>query len=106
MGYASACRYAQHRNVPLEVLLPADPPCSQKELTLCERAYSIVTCWLWLSYRFGDAFPERETIQVCFLAVMCCGWASKLPWIRRWINVQSVRVSVPESVHVRMLDHL
>jgi Mitochondrial degradasome RNA helicase subunit C terminal len=58
------CRYAHDKSVPLEVHIPANPPITIAELTLCESAYHIVSLWLWLSFRFADAFPDRAAVQV------------------------------------------
>jgi Mitochondrial degradasome RNA helicase subunit C terminal len=57
-------RFAEDGTVPLQAALPPEPPRTTKEVLLCERAYAILSTWLWLSFRFADAFPGREHVQV------------------------------------------
>lgn len=50
--------------MPLYAQVPEDAPSAVSDMLHCEAAYSILSVWLWLSFRFPDSFPDREAVQV------------------------------------------
>ena len=59
------CRYAKSGIVELDIAVPKVAPATWVEINNCETVHSIASMWLWLSFRFGDAFVGREEVQVC-----------------------------------------
>jgi ATP-dependent RNA helicase SUPV3L1/SUV3 len=61
-----AKKYAQGVACPLEITPPAQAPKNADQMRALETAHSIVTLWLWLSYRFTEVesfVTNRESAQ-------------------------------------------
>jgi len=61
-----AKKYAQGMPCPLEIVPPLQAPKTADQMRALETAHSIVTLWLWLSYRFTDVenfVSNREATQ-------------------------------------------
>lgn len=58
------CRYATEGEVRLSIVLPKSAPATWPQINFCEAVYHIASMWLWLSYRFGDAFVDRGSVKV------------------------------------------